>query len=169
MRPTHLRCEYLTDPLGIDTPTPRLSWVPPFDQAAYQIKVTGLWDSGCVRSAESLHVQYAGPTLQPRRRYVWRVRCWNRRGEISAWSGPACWTTGLAVPGWQQPQAWDQPHSATDTTMWVGGPGDSPTMVRRSFTLAHRPRQALLFATALGAYETSLNGQRVGDQVLAPE
>ena len=24
---THLRCEYLTNPLGIDVPQPRLSWV----------------------------------------------------------------------------------------------------------------------------------------------
>ena len=46
-RPTDLRCEYLKDPLGIDTPHPRLSWILQPDnraprgqrQTAYEILV----------------------------------------------------------------------------------------------------------------------------------
>src|SRR5262249_47310273 len=63
-----LLCEYLKDPLGIDTPAPRLSWA--LDsaergqkQTAYQIVVsddTGdLWDTGKVVSAQQAHVAYA--------------------------------------------------------------------------------------------------------------
>src|SRR5438445_11436357 len=60
--PARLQCEYLTDPLGIDTPEPRLSWMVESEQraqtqTAYQIFVASsqkklranqadLWDSG---------------------------------------------------------------------------------------------------------------------------
>jgi alpha-L-rhamnosidase len=50
----------------------------------------------------------------------------------------------------------------------------SPTVMapapyfRRSFTLKQPVRSAQLAITALGVYEAEINGQRVGDQVLAP-
>ena len=78
-----LRCEYLTDPLGLDVRAPRLSWVPPFDQAAYQIIVTHagqkVWDTGRVQSSESLSIEYAGAPLESRGRYDWKVRVWNSK------------------------------------------------------------------------------------------
>jgi len=43
------------------------------------------------------------------------------------------------------------------------------TMLRRSFRLDAAPVRATAYATALGLYELSLNGQRVGDHILAPE
>ena len=68
-----LRCEYLKDPLGIDTPQPRLSWILRADkgsarghaQTGYQILVArnrneleanqgDLWDSGKVTSDKSI-------------------------------------------------------------------------------------------------------------------
>src|SRR5580704_12680516 len=78
----NLRCEYLHDPLGIDAPKPRLSWIMQSDrrgtmQTAYQILVASspellardkgdLWDSGKVRSDESAQVEYGGAPLQSR-------------------------------------------------------------------------------------------------------
>ena len=74
LRPAHLRCEYLINPLGIDERNPRLSWLIDADsrtrgqrQSAYQILVasddrllakgTGdLWDSGKVESAQTVNV-----------------------------------------------------------------------------------------------------------------
>jgi len=38
--PSLLRCEYLTDPLGIGLTPPRLSWEPPCDQSAYQVSIS---------------------------------------------------------------------------------------------------------------------------------
>ena len=77
-----LRCEYLKDPLGIDTSQPRLSWVLEANQrsardqrqSAYQILVASsrqklkagdgdLWDSGKVGSEQSVQVRYAGRPL----------------------------------------------------------------------------------------------------------
>lgn len=67
-----LRCEYADNPLGIDSPQPRLSWVLESDeraqrQTAYQVLVASsadklgasqadLWDSGKVPSDQSIQV-----------------------------------------------------------------------------------------------------------------
>jgi alpha-L-rhamnosidase len=52
-------------------------------------------------------------------------------------------------------------------------PADAPTggpspLLRREFGLAETPTSAVLRVTALGVYEVSINGLRVGDEVLAP-
>ena len=41
--------------------------------------------------------------------------------------------------------------------------------LRKSFTLNSSIQHAVLYATALGLYEAHINGQRVGDHVLAPD
>ena len=41
--------------------------------------------------------------------------------------------------------------------------------LRKSFTLAKPVKKATVYATSLGIYELSLNGQRVGDHILAPD
>ena len=79
-RPAHLRCEHLTNPLGIDAPSPRLTWL--LDdvrygavQNAYRIIVGtdsaavahgqgNIWDTQKVLSDRML-VVYQGQTLQP--------------------------------------------------------------------------------------------------------
>jgi alpha-L-rhamnosidase len=48
--------------------------------------------------------------------------------------------------------------------------GDSPLpYLRKSFGLTSPVQRAVLYVTALGLYEARLNGQRVGDHVLAPD
>src|SRR6185312_11041355 len=111
MTPIDLRCEYRTDPLGIDVAQPRLSWKLPAAgargarQSAYQIQCAAsaadlaagrrLWDSGRVESADSAGVAYAGPALASRQRVVWQVRTWDEQGAASAPSAPAWWEMGL--------------------------------------------------------------------------
>lgn len=67
----------------------------------------------------------------------------------------------------------------TDETDWkanwicsglVGGPGSSvpAPLMRRPFDLAGEVKSATLHITALGLYQCSLNGELVGDAVLAP-
>jgi alpha-L-rhamnosidase len=113
----NLRCEYRENPLGIDLPKPRLSWIIESTdrgerQTAYQVLVassehvlkkdTGdLWDSGKVESGQSIHVEYAGKPLDSRQRCYWKVRVWTRSGgrvQGSGWSQPALWTMGLLTP-----------------------------------------------------------------------
>ena len=109
-----LRCESLQEPLGIDTPQPRLSWILGADkrgsrgqgQSAYQIMVAAnrneldagqgdLWDSGKVASDQSVLVRYAGKPLASEQECFWKVRVWDEQGRLSAWSRPGHWTMGL--------------------------------------------------------------------------
>jgi alpha-L-rhamnosidase len=112
---TNLRCEYLQEPLGIDTAGPRLSWIIESRQrgqrqTAYQVIVSSslaalereqgdLWDSGKVVSDETAHVEYSGRPLGSRQTCHWKVRAWDRDGQASSWSKPARWEMGLLQPG----------------------------------------------------------------------
>ena len=114
IKPRHLRCEYLENPLGIDSKTPRLSWIVTATevaprgatQTAYRILVAStpeklaadqgdLWDSGRVESDATIHVEYAGTPLDSRMQCHWKVRVWDGNGESSSWSEPAMWSIGL--------------------------------------------------------------------------
>src|SRR5947207_8496110 len=82
-----LRCEYLSNPLGIDVQKPRLSWVLEAaanvrGQSAYRVLVASnpgilqkdrgdLWDSGRVISTQSTWVEYGGKTLVSGQRVYW--------------------------------------------------------------------------------------------------
>ncbi|MCX6877817.1 MAG: discoidin domain-containing protein [Verrucomicrobia bacterium] len=112
--PERLRCEYRTDPLGIDTPQPRLSWLMESPvrgqrQTAYHLLVArtaealskdqgDLWDSGKVVSDRQHLIDYAGKPLESRLRCYWKVRIWDKDGNPSGWSQDATWTMGLLAP-----------------------------------------------------------------------
>ena len=171
MQPTHLRCEYFSEPIGIDARAPRLSWhVGTAAQSAYQVVVADVWDSGKVASDRSIHVAYAGPPLRSRQRCEWRVRTWDAAGagagggagEPSPWSAPATFEMGLLERGdWRA--KWVGSHL-------VGGPYSIPPTpyLRRAFPLAKPVKAARLYVTALGLYRFAINGRRVGDAVFAP-
>ncbi|MGI5868552.1 MAG: family 78 glycoside hydrolase catalytic domain [Kiritimatiellia bacterium] len=94
-RPTCLTTECRRDPVGIDVPRPRLSWVPPARQSAYEIDAPGLWQSGRVESGESLGIAWGGPPLPTGARVAWRVRIWDAEGRASDWSNTATWVQGV--------------------------------------------------------------------------
>src|SRR6185436_1807425 len=114
VRPQQLRCEYRINPLGIDAPEPRLSWlltpVNPLArglrQTAYRVLVasseavlktnTGnLWDSARTASPDSIHVVYAGKPLTSGGAAWWKVQVWDQDGQPSDWSAPAQFSMGL--------------------------------------------------------------------------
>jgi len=123
LQAAQLRCEYRTDPLGIDVLQPRLSWVLESDargqkQTAYRILVASsekaltanqgdLWDSGKVASDETIGAKYAGKPLASMQQCFWKVQIWDGNGKPSVWSAPAQWSMGLL-----QPQDWK--------AQWVG-------------------------------------------------
>ncbi len=107
----NLRCEYLTNPLGIDEARPRLSWTLESDergqrQTAYRILVASsrdrlaagsgdLWDSGKMESDECVHVVYEGAPLLSRMQCFWKVMVWPGGGSPATWSEVAMWSMGL--------------------------------------------------------------------------
>jgi alpha-L-rhamnosidase len=179
------RCEYLSDPLGIDVRQPRLSWrleaTDPASrgqrQTAYQILVAGtktllergkgdLWDSGVVASDRSAHVVYAGKPLASGTQCFWMVRVKDENDAVSAWSKPARWTMGLLEPAdWSakwigSDQVFKRQGSSTNT---VPDP-----WLRKSFELKARPERATIYVASVGYHEVYVNGKRIGDSVLAP-
>ena len=114
--PSHLQCEAMQEPLGIDITTPRLSWQLQDSrrgarQTAYEIRVASsaealaqdhadIWDSGRVDSDQSVNVLYGGPAVESRRRYYWQVRVWDSQGTTIALQPAELVGDGIAVfPG----------------------------------------------------------------------
>ena len=143
---TTLRCEYATDPLGLDSPRPRLSWVLESNQraqrqTAYQILVASseekliagqadLWDRGKVTSDQSIQIAYAGKPLASRQRCVWKVRVWDQDGK-TAESAPAFWEMGLLQPAdWQAQWLGFTTNTAAsspfDGARWIWFPEGNP-------------------------------------------
>jgi alpha-L-rhamnosidase len=162
--PSGMRCEYLTDPIGIDVRQPRFSWVLEHSQrgqkqSAYQVLVSlkpevaagDQWDSGKVSSSQPVHVAYAGKPLESGRTYYWKVRYWDSGDGASPYSAAARFETGLL-------------ESADWKGKWIGG----ANQVRKEFTLASRPVRARAYIAGLGYYELRINGRKVGDRVLDP-
>ena len=178
-----LKCEYRVNPLGLDTPQPRLSWL--LDsrergqrQTAYRVLAAttpdllskgkgDLWDSGKVASGESVQVVYGGQPLRSGQRVHWKVRAWDREGRPSGYSPASWWEMGLLAPAdWRA--AWitrkrDEPLS--EGKMFEDDPAP---LFRKEFLVGKKISRARVYVSGLGYYELHLNGQRVGDQVLDP-
>ena len=106
----NLRLEMKENPLGINVVQPRFSWQlasgkPNLKQAAYQIQVAAspgqlesgddlLWDSGVVRSDESILVPYGGKPLESGKPYYWRVKLTTNQGD-TPWSDAGSWSMAL--------------------------------------------------------------------------
>jgi alpha-L-rhamnosidase len=173
----NLRCEYKSDPVGMDILQPRLSWELISSergtlQTAYQIRLATseenltknklLWDSGKQASDASIHVVYQGPALGTGRRYYWQVRVTDNLGRTSDWSAPAFWEMGLLHDSdWQA--RWISPHLQEDTSK-----SNPVPMLRQEFQVKKDVASARLYASAMGLYQLELNGKRVGDQYFTP-
>ena len=171
---THLTTEFLTNPLGIDSHSPRLGWVAQDvrrgqRQVFWQVraastlpKLTGdladLWDSGKVTSTSAPFVSYAGVPLTSRQQVWWQARAWDTGGETSKWSEPASFEMGLL-----HPQDWQ--------ASWMGyGGGRSGYALyfRREFSLTKPVSRGRVYLAGLGYHELRCNGQKVGQNVLDP-
>jgi alpha-L-rhamnosidase len=188
MRITHLRCEYLVNPLGIDERRPRLSWLLESDrrgarQVAYQIRVAGsrdalergtgdFWDSGRVLSDETTQIEYAGRALVSRDVCYWHVDVWDETGAITR-SDTASWTMGLLTPSdWTarwiaaDPEILRRDSEAIVPSLTDCG---TPALFRKEFEIDGPVRRATVYASARGLFELHLGGQRVGADRFAPE
>ncbi len=182
-RLNNLKCEMLQNPLGINVLNPRLSWQiisneTDVEQIAYQIIVSStleklndnnadLWDSGKVESDASINVMYTGKTLGSKDEAFWKVKVWTNKGETK-WSETAHWSMGILT------------YADWKSTRWIGYdksfPWDSISQFsrlsaryfRKPIELKKEVKEAKLYIMGLGLYEFYINGEKIGDQVLAP-
>jgi len=174
---TSLKTEYRTNPLGIDISRPRFSWRMDTDrknakQTAYQVLVASnpdlltvdsadLWNSGNIKSDQSVHVHYDGKPLQSRQRVYWKVFVWDETGSSTA-SDVAWFEMGLLnQDDWQASWISSYLRGGAYTTIPV-------PYFRKSFWITGQIESARLYVTALGVFECSINGQTIGDDLFTP-
>ena len=172
---TDLRCENLINPLGIATTTPGLSWkikseVNGAVQQGYQIlaasdsallneKSSDLWNSDKIVSDASVFVPWEGKKLDSRSIIYWKVRIWDKNGKASKWSRVAVFSVGL-LPG----ENWNAKYIGLSRE--VGNP-ESP-LLRKHFNVTGKAEKRLIYVNSLGYHELFINGEKVGDGLLAP-
>ncbi len=174
IRAHKLKCEYGSNPLGIDVPKPRLSWQIECErrgvtQSAYQILAASseellasdkgdLWDSGKVISNQSVHVLYNGKALVSSQKVFWKVRVWDENDIETSWSDKFSWTMGiLSISDWN--------------AYWIGSSEKNvfeTMLLRKEFEVRPALRRAVVYVCGLGQYEFFLNGQKVGEDLLSP-
>jgi hypothetical protein len=156
LRVTDLRCESQTNPLAVDAPRARLSWVLESGtrgqrQTAYHIIVASteaglrreqgvLWDSGKIESDAQNHIEYAGKPLVSNGECFWKVRVWDMDGKPSRWSQPARWGMGLVAP-----QDWK--------AKWIRAEDQPPRplpLFRREFVVNKPVRRMVVHVCGLG-------------------
>lgn len=169
-----LKCEYdERNPRGIGESMPRFSWKRHETaigrrQTKYRVLVgsaggkSDLWDSGEVESDQTLFIEYKGKPLASRQQIYWQVDTWDEAGQRLT-SGTAMFELGLIDPEKDITAKWIQ-------TDLVGDEKKSPAVpyLRKAFELGADIASARLYISALGLYEASINGQRVGDAQLRP-
>ena len=176
-RVTGLVVEHHRVPFGIGERSPRLSWKlvetePGSLQTAYELRVVrGIRSpeptqfSVRVTSDSSQFVPVFVSPLESREQVSIEVRCWmDGAAEPTAWSDPLALEAGL----------YDDSDWQVDFVS--PSPRDDRSEVRGAFVLRapfesdqlETLSSARIYATAHGVYELELNGDKVGDQLLAP-
>ncbi|NTW40249.1 MAG: family 78 glycoside hydrolase catalytic domain, partial [Cellulomonadaceae bacterium] len=165
------RVEHHVEPLGIGESRPRVTW-PVLDapdgwqQTAYELRVRragGVQSaSGWVESSEQVLVAWPFDPLASRERVEVAVRVRGTHGDASAWSPGTPLEAGLLAAGDWVAQAIAADVVEPDTDL------RRPPVLRHDFRIDRPVVAARLYLTAHGLVEAHLNGQRVGDDVLAP-
>ena len=158
-----LRAEYGPNPaIGIGATSPRLSWhtvtsAPDWAQAAYEVEVAGT-SCGRVDGPDSVFVPWPTDPAPIQGSPAVRVRVWGTDGSATAWSDPLVVEAGLLAP-----DDW--------SAGWVTAADEAdprPQQLRRAFALDRPVERARLYVTSAGIHLLRLNGEPVGDRVLAP-
>jgi alpha-L-rhamnosidase len=147
-------------------------------------KKEAIWHSGKVKSSKSLNVIYEGPELGSKREYFWRVTVWSNYGEmaesdfisfemglIKAQDWKAKWIEAkMPIKSLKEQFNPAQIFSYHPNTKEIENiPLDPPVIFIKDFNVESKEIvKARLYITANGVYEAELNGEKIGDEYLAP-
>jgi alpha-L-rhamnosidase len=171
-----IRCEYRTNPLGIDNTSPRLSWklgqenpVRGQKQTAYHILVASslynlesdkgdVWDSGKTTSNQSVNVTYQGDELASAKQYFWKVKVWDKDGNASNWSDYGKFSMGLLKQSdWKGDWILKSDQEKTDHNWY-----------RKNVTLSDEASSAFVFVGSFGYHELYVNGEKITENYMNP-
>lgn len=183
VQPGKLTCESISNPLGMDTPFPRLSWTLTSKernqkQSAYEIIVSdnladidqqkgNVWSTGKIVSSQQVNIGYNGVTLKSFTRYYWKVRVYNQNNIPSSWSAVAWFETAmLAQSDWKSAWIGDGSKQLGKDEEYYKA--DPMPLFRKQFNIKPKIESARLYICGLGYYEAYVNGSKIGDHVLDP-
>jgi alpha-L-rhamnosidase len=167
--PYNLRCFDKANPVGV-TANPYFGWFnsDPDEneiQSAYQIIISSsieksdsdigdIWNSEKVNSRQQNYIYYNGDNLHPATQYFWKVRTWDKDGNVSQYSETANFSIGLLSNIDWSGAKWIK-RNTNDK--------DDYTYFRRSITLPQKTvKRAIVYITACHNYELYINGNIVG-------
>ena len=178
----NLKCEFMENPIGIDVEKPSLSWeieadVRGLKQKGYHILVASsleklnanegdLWDSGLIRTELSTNVLYDGIPLDSRTTCYWKVKTTTNLGN-SDWSQPAQWIMAF-TDNKEWKATWIGLDKSFKDDVLIKKTRLAARYLRKEFQSEEKIDKAMLYISGLGLYEAYLNGEKIGDQVLAP-
>ncbi len=170
---TDLKAEHLENPIGIDTPSPRLSWRMDDNrqgaiQTAFRIIVDtdslnvvreqgNKWDTKRI-SSDNMLASYNGAALSPFTKYYWKVMVWDMNNK-SISSPITSFETGMMnVRNWQG--------------SWIGDGRDinyqPASYFRKKFSAGKTILSARAYIAVAGLYELYINGEKIGNHRLDP-
>lgn len=165
MNISKLRTNHIENPLGYELKDVRFSWITESKTDQFQtdarVEVAEdasfqrmLFDSGKRTDMNSLAYK---PELElvPRTRYYWRVTVWGDQGGKEV-SETAFFETAKREEEWQ--------------AKWIAANLDKDTqpLLRKMFDVPADFVSARAYVCGLGLYELFVNGEKAGDEVLAP-
>jgi alpha-L-rhamnosidase len=170
----NLRCEYLSNAIGIDAKHPRLTWSMADTQqgaaqTAYQLFVGtdsvavgagrgDSWTTTKITSAANL-VTYTGKALQPFTKYYWRVQLWDQAGKKLSSSAITSFETGMMeMRNWKGSWISDSKGIAVNPAPYF----------RHSFKVGKTIKSARAYIAVAGLYELYINGKKIGNHRLDP-
>lgn len=179
----NLKTENVVNPIGIGSISPKFSWKILSDsrcqiQSAYRVAVSKscmiegakadiVWDSGYVRSSDTLYIPYEGKALQSCCRYHWAVTVWDGDGNPSGWSETQFFETGmLHDTDWQGEWICNPPQEcAFSDSSWIWNSNSSceKVLFYKSLNLPNEPHvmQAWFDGTADYSFTLYVNSKTV--------
>jgi len=171
--PVKLKVDHIESPIGVDNPTPRLSWMindsrEGAQQTAYRIiigmdslDVVGnkgnMWDTGKLNS-ENILTTYNGQALKPFTPYYWKVIVWDLNNKECPSAVNSFETGMMEMENWQG--------------AWIDDGKDihyePAPYFRKGFSTNKKIKSARAYVAAGGFYELYINGDKIGDHRLDP-
>lgn len=168
-----LQSDHLETPIGVDNPTPRLSWRMDDSrqgakQTSYRVLVdkdsmkvvngkADIWDTGKINTGDML-ITYAGKQLEPFTKYYWKVIGGDLENKEVV-SPVSSFETGMMdIKNWQG--------------SWIGDGQDvnyePAPYFRKKFTTGKKIKSARAYIAVGGLYELYINGEKIGNHRLDP-
>lgn len=174
-QPVNLRCEYISNPIGIDVTLINFNWELSLNdkikrQTGYRIMIAtrpelllmakpDIFNSGVTNSVKQ-RTSISLPNLKSYTRYYWAIRTFGGNDKIGI-NSKIEWFETAKIQG---KEGW--------SAQWITDSNDKEfrpaPLFRKSFDLKLKPVSARVYISGLGYYSFFINGTKVGIGTLNP-